>query len=73
MLRLATIPFVYLIRTYQLTISPLLGATCRFEPSCSQYAIDAMHKYGLLKGSWLAVRRISRCHPLHEGGYDPVE
>jgi uncharacterized protein len=61
-----------LIRVYQWTISPLLGANCRFYPSCSQYAHEALKKYGLLKGSYLAVRRLARCHPWHEGGVDHV-
>jgi hypothetical protein len=65
--------FVHLIlRAYQLLISPLLGNHCRFYPSCSQYAIDAVDGHGVLRGSWLALRRLSRCHPWHAGGYDPV-
>jgi hypothetical protein len=63
---------IYIIRIYQLVLSPLLGPACRFVPSCSQYAIQALQKYGFIKGSWLAVKRISRCHPLNPGGYDPV-
>jgi putative membrane protein insertion efficiency factor len=61
-----------LIRAYQLGISPLLGARCRFYPSCSQYALEALSRHGSLKGSWLAMRRLARCHPFHAGGYDPV-
>ena len=61
-----------LIRGYQLGISPLLGPRCRFYPSCSCYAHTALERFGVLHGSWLAVRRIARCHPLHEGGFDPV-
>lgn len=60
------------IRGYQLLISPLLGPHCRFQPTCSQYAIEAVQTHGVLKGGWLAVRRIARCHPLCPGGYDPV-
>jgi len=60
------------IRGYQYLFRPLLGANCRFAPSCSDYACDAVQKYGALKGSWLAGRRILRCHPYHPGGYDPV-
>lgn len=63
---------VALIRLYQVLISPLLGANCRFSPSCSHYAIDAIRKHGALKGGYLSVRRILRCHPFHPGGYDPV-
>jgi len=61
-----------LIRAYQYLLRPLLGANCRFYPSCSDYAREAVERYGALKGSWLALRRISRCHPYHPGGYDPV-
>lgn len=61
-----------LIRAYQLLVSPLLGARCRFHPSCSQYALEAVELHGALRGSWLALRRLSRCHPFHAGGYDPV-
>lgn len=64
---------IVLVRAYQVLISPLLPPnTCRFYPTCSQYSIDAFTKYGFFKGLWLTVRRISRCHPWHEGGYDPV-
>ena len=62
----------YLIRGYQLAISPLLGPRCRFYPSCSQYAIEAIETHGALRGTWLTMKRISRCHPWHEGGFDPV-
>ena len=61
-----------LIRGYQRFISPALPPSCRFYPSCSTYALEALAKYGLLKGSWLAVRRLMRCHPFHPGGVDPV-
>lgn len=60
------------IRAYQRWISPLLGAQCRFYPTCSQYAIESIERYGVAKGAWLAVRRIARCHPWHPGGIDPV-
>jgi hypothetical protein len=61
-----------LIRGYQLTIRPLLGPRCRFYPSCSQYAIEALHRHGSVRGGWLTLRRLARCHPFHAGGYDPV-
>ena len=60
------------VRVYQWTVSPLLGPRCRFHPSCSQYAVTALARFGTLRGSWLTVRRIARCHPFHPGGYDPV-
>ena len=61
-----------LIRIYQRALSPLLGARCRFYPSCSHYALEAMEVHGAVRGLWLALRRIARCHPLHPGGVDPV-
>lgn len=61
-----------LIRGYQLVISPLLGQRCRFYPSCSQYTLEAVETHGVLRGLWLGVRRVSRCHPFHPGGFDPV-
>lgn len=61
-----------LIRGYQLFISPLLGPRCRFYPSCSHYAQEALQTHGLRRGGWLALRRIGRCHPWHPGGVDPV-
>jgi len=61
-----------LIRFYQKHISPALPPSCRFYPSCSEYTYQAIAKYGLLKGGWLGLKRISRCHPFHPGGYDPV-
>jgi hypothetical protein len=62
-----------LIRFYQGYISPLLGPRCRFQPTCSHYAFDAVSKYGALKGSWLSIKRILKCHPFHPGGYDPLK
>lgn len=64
---------VYLIKFYQKFLSPLKGPTCRFQPTCSQYSIDALKKYGILKGMYLSIRRILKCHPFHEGGYDPLK
>ena len=61
-----------LIRGYQRFISPLIGPHCIYTPTCSAYALEAIGKYGALKGTWLAAKRIARCHPFHEGGYDPV-
>ena len=63
---------ILLIQLYRYTLSPLLGVRCRFEPSCSLYAIEALQRHGAVKGSWLAARRLSRCHPFHPGGHDPV-
>lgn len=63
---------VVLVRGYRLAISPFLGNNCRFHPSCSEYAIEALQKHGGWKGLWLATRRIARCHPWHPGGADPV-
>ena len=60
------------VRLYRLVLSPLLGRHCRFAPSCSRYALDALEQHGALRGSWLAVRRVGRCHPWHPGGHDPV-
>ncbi|WP_417763162.1 membrane protein insertion efficiency factor YidD [Shewanella sp.] len=63
---------ISLIRGYQMFISPLLGQRCRFYPSCSHYAIEAVQLHGALKGSWLSIKRIIKCHPLNSGGNDPV-
>jgi putative membrane protein insertion efficiency factor len=60
------------IRAYQYAISPFIGPVCRFHPSCSEYASEALGRYGIGKGSWLAATRICRCHPWHDGGFDPV-
>jgi hypothetical protein len=62
----------FLIRGYQLTLSPLLGPRCRFYPSCSHYAMEAIETHGALRGVWLTVKRIGRCHPFNDGGFDPV-
>jgi uncharacterized protein len=62
----------YLIAIYQKLVSPNLGANCRYQPTCSSYALEAVSRFGVLKGGWLAMRRIGRCHPLRPGGHDPV-
>ena len=61
-----------LIRGYQRVLSPALPPSCRFHPSCSQYALEAVSRHGALRGVWLAARRLARCHPFHPGGFDPV-
>lgn len=61
-----------LIRGYQLAVSPLLGQRCRFYPTCSQYTLEAVETHGALRGLWLGVRRLAKCHPFHAGGFDPV-
>ncbi|WP_088341649.1 membrane protein insertion efficiency factor YidD [Robiginitalea sediminis] len=65
-------PVIWLIRGYQRYISPLTPPTCRYTPTCSQYTVEALQKHGLLKGGWLAVKRIGSCHPWGGSGYDPV-
>ncbi|MFZ9653835.1 MAG: membrane protein insertion efficiency factor YidD [Gammaproteobacteria bacterium] len=61
-----------LVRAYQLLLSPWLGPRCRFHPSCSHYALEALDVHGAVRGTWLAMRRVGRCHPFNPGGYDPV-
>ncbi len=65
-------PFILLIRLYQVVISPLTPATCRFEPTCSHYSAEAIQKHGVFKGILLSIKRISKCHPWGKSGYDPV-
>jgi putative membrane protein insertion efficiency factor len=72
MKNLFALPLIWLVRIYQYAISPMLARSCRFHPSCSEYAVEALQRHGALKGSWLAMRRVGRCHPWHPGGYDPV-
>ena len=70
--RISILPFVFIIKIYQKLISPILLPSCRFNPTCSQYSIQSLNKYGLLKGLWLTFKRISKCHPFGSSGYDPV-
>lgn len=63
---------IALLRFYKYAISPMLGRNCRFHPTCSEYAIEAVQRHGALRGGWLAIKRVGRCHPFHPGGYDPV-
>lgn len=72
-LKLTGMPIILIIRIYQIFISPLTPATCRFYPTCSTYFIQALEKYGLIKGTYLGIRRILRCHPWNPGGYDPLK
>ncbi|MEO8232131.1 MAG: membrane protein insertion efficiency factor YidD [Ignavibacteriota bacterium] len=71
-LKLLAVPFILLIKIYQLLISPLFPSSCRYSPTCSHYTLEALKKYGLFKGGWLGIKRISRCHPWGGSGYDPV-
>ena len=64
---------ILFVRFYQSFISPMFGPKCRFYPTCSAYAIEALQKKGAIKGSWLTIKRLAKCHPFHPGGYDPVE
>lgn len=66
------LPVVLFLRAYQVLLSPLLGSTCRYEPSCSAYCMEAVERHGVARGLWLGLCRLCRCHPWHEGGFDPV-
>jgi len=66
-------PFIGIIKFYQYTLSPLLPNSCRYTPTCSQYTSQAIHKYGPIKGTWLGIKRLSRCHPWGGSGYDPLK
>jgi putative membrane protein insertion efficiency factor len=72
LLRILAFPFIALIKLYQWIISPAIGPKCRFTPTCSQYAIEALKKHGVFKGLWLTIKRLGRCHPWGGHGYDPV-
>lgn len=65
-------PLIAVVKVYQFTLSPVLGRQCRFAPTCSWYALDALRKYGGVRGGWMMVKRLARCHPFSKGGYDPV-
>lgn len=71
-LQILSYPFILLIKFYQYVISPAIGPKCRFTPTCSQYAVTALQKHGLIKGGWLSIKRISKCRPGGGHGYDPV-
>lgn len=70
--KLVTRMMIGLVALYQRLISPILGPNCRFRPTCSEYMIQALQKYGFIKGSWLGLKRIVRCHPFNPGGFDPL-
>ena len=70
--RLAALPLIGLVRLYQLTLRPFIGGHCRFQPTCSEYAIEALRTHGGVRGAWLTARRLARCHPFGGAGFDPV-
>ena len=70
--KIVIFPFILIIRAYQLVISPILGSNCRFMPTCSEYALESLKAYGLIKGIYLTIKRIGKCHPWGSNGYDPI-
>ena len=70
--KIVTYPLILLIRVYQLIVSPMLGSNCRFMPTCSEYALESLKAYGLIKGIYLTIKRIGKCHPWGSNGYDPI-
>ena len=70
--KIVTFPLILLIRGYQLIVSPILGSNCRFMPTCSEYALESFKAYGLIKGTFLTIKRIGKCHPWGSHGYDPI-
>ena len=70
--KIIVFPFILFIRVYQLIISPMLGSNCRFIPTCSEYAMESLREYGLIKGIFLSIKRIGKCHPWGSHGYDPI-
>tara|TARA_X000001036_G_scaffold261282_1_gene242863 strand:- start:737 stop:979 length:243 start_codon:yes stop_codon:yes gene_type:complete len=70
--KIVTFPLILLIRGYQLIVSPMLGSNCRFMPTCSEYALESLKTYGLIKGTYLTIKRIGKCHPWGSNGYDPI-
>ena len=70
--KIVTFPLILLIRGYQLIVSPILGPNCRFMPTCSEYALESLKTYGLIKGTYLTIKRIGKCHPWGSNGYDPI-
>lgn len=71
-IKLVTFPFIIVIKIYQILISPLFPSSCRYTPTCSQYSLETLKKYGLFRGGWLGIKRISKCHPWGGSGHDPV-
>ena len=70
--KIVTYPLILLVRVYQLIVSPMLGSNCRFIPTCSEYALESLKTYGLIKGTYLTIKRIGKCHPWGSNGYDPI-